>query len=265
MSRKAFTLIELLVVIAIIAILAAILFPVFAQAKAAAKKTASLSNAKQIGLGCLMYDTDFDGVFPIGSGSGWWGPTNGNWVFELQPYVKSTPLFQSPLDSKSKATWPTWMLSQPTAVNISYAANGYMKWDGGGWGMYGAIGMAQSWMDRQSTSETQVTQPSNTILLVEAYSAYPTWGPSDFLTGINWWDYVGFGGLIPDVARDGTPYKVNGTTFSLNNKNGGVNSVNDLTSKTNFTWIDGHSKSMIPTATNPDDNDQTKNLWDTSR
>jgi prepilin-type N-terminal cleavage/methylation domain-containing protein len=62
--KRAFTLIELLVVIAIIAILAAILFPVFAQAKAAAKKTSALSNAKQIGLGILIYTTDYDDYYP---------------------------------------------------------------------------------------------------------------------------------------------------------------------------------------------------------
>jgi prepilin-type N-terminal cleavage/methylation domain-containing protein/prepilin-type processing-associated H-X9-DG protein len=275
MHRKAFTLIELLVVIAIIAILAAILFPVFAQAKAAAKRTAALSNAKQTGLAHLMYDTDNDGMFAIGSGGCWWGPLDGNWVYETQPYIKSIPLLQSPLDSKSQATWPTWMHSQSGAVNISFVANGYMKWDGSGWGMYGISGMDQAhvdprcnsgaWMDRGETNETQVTQPSSTIMLAEAYSAYPLWGPSDFLTGINWWDYVGFGGLIPDTARDGSVYNVNGVAFSKNNKNGGVNSVNDLTSKANFVWIDGHAKSMSPTATNPNDNDQTKNLWDTSR
>jgi prepilin-type N-terminal cleavage/methylation domain-containing protein len=62
--KKAFTLIELLVVIAIIAILAAILFPVFAQAKAAAKKTASISNQKQISLGVTMYGADNDDMYP---------------------------------------------------------------------------------------------------------------------------------------------------------------------------------------------------------
>jgi hypothetical protein len=62
--RKAFTLIELLVVIAIIAILAAILFPVFAQAKEAAKKTACLSNIKQMGLASVMYLNDYDGKYP---------------------------------------------------------------------------------------------------------------------------------------------------------------------------------------------------------
>jgi len=66
--RKAFTLIELLVVIAIIAILAAILFPVFAQAKQAAKKTVSLSNQKQIGLAVVMYASDHDDLYPRNDG-----------------------------------------------------------------------------------------------------------------------------------------------------------------------------------------------------
>src|ERR1700677_1343177 len=62
--KKAFTLIELLVVIAIIAILAAILFPVFAQAKEAAKKTSCLSNMKQLGLADIMYVNDHDDTYP---------------------------------------------------------------------------------------------------------------------------------------------------------------------------------------------------------
>src|SRR5579859_8136114 len=68
MQRKAFTLIELLVVIAIIAILAAILFPVFAQAKEAAKKTSCLSNQKQIALAWPMYANDYDDTMAYGSG-----------------------------------------------------------------------------------------------------------------------------------------------------------------------------------------------------
>ncbi|MER3496366.1 MAG: hypothetical protein C4320_05945, partial [Armatimonadota bacterium] len=63
--KRAFTLIELLVVIAIIAILAAILFPVFAQAKVAAKKTAALSNTKQTATSFLIYTTDSDDTFPL--------------------------------------------------------------------------------------------------------------------------------------------------------------------------------------------------------
>jgi len=87
--RKAFTLIELLVVIAIIAILAAILFPVFAQAKQAAKKTAVLSNAKQICTGQLLYVNDSDDTTPaLGQ---------GDWTDHLYPYVKSEDLFMNPL------------------------------------------------------------------------------------------------------------------------------------------------------------------------
>ena len=85
--RAAFTLIELLVVIAIIAILAAILFPVFAQAKEAAKKTQSLSNVKQIGLGVVMYQSDYDDCFPQSeTGS---GDSYVSWAAVTYPYIKN--------------------------------------------------------------------------------------------------------------------------------------------------------------------------------
>jgi prepilin-type N-terminal cleavage/methylation domain-containing protein len=66
-SQRGFTLIELLVVIAIIAILAAILFPVFAQAREKARQISCLSNLKQIGLGFKMYAQDYDELFPMGN------------------------------------------------------------------------------------------------------------------------------------------------------------------------------------------------------
>src|SRR6188508_2046815 len=79
---RGFTLIELLVVIAIIAILAAILFPVFAQAKEAAKKTASLSQMKQVGTATIMYTADYDDLFPLGltysGATGLWRRTGGH-------------------------------------------------------------------------------------------------------------------------------------------------------------------------------------------
>ncbi|CAN5419418.1 hypothetical protein BH11ARM2_BH11ARM2_36980 [soil metagenome] len=88
--KRAFTLIELLVVIAIIAILAAILFPVFAQAKAAAKKTACLSNAKQIVIGTMIYSSDNEDKFP----SIYDGPNNGgDPIYVTYPYVKNGQLW----------------------------------------------------------------------------------------------------------------------------------------------------------------------------
>jgi prepilin-type N-terminal cleavage/methylation domain-containing protein/prepilin-type processing-associated H-X9-DG protein len=286
MRNKAFTLIELLVVIAIIAILAAILFPVFAQAKAAAKKTQSLSNVKQIGLGTLIYITDNDDIFPMGSNACWWQPQDGGWTYYILPYLKSEPILVSPGDPKSTATWPSWMVGIQGAINISYAGNGFMKWDGAGWGMYGVIGMNQKdtqvradgttcsgWMSKGVTNQSEVGQVAATIMFAERYGSYPIFGPSNFFTGINWWDWVGTGGLVPDGAttgsnyntpRDGTAYLVNGVVFSRNNKNGGMNA--DWQGKSNVVWVDGHASSVSPLATNPDSvNQPSKNLWDIAR
>ena len=88
--KRAFTLIELLVVIAIIAILAAILFPVFAQARAKARGIACLSNVKQVGTAMMMYVQDYDETTPSGRGGGW------EWWTELMPYMKSTDLLMCP-------------------------------------------------------------------------------------------------------------------------------------------------------------------------
>ncbi len=93
MKRNAFTLIELLVVIAIIAILAAILFPVFAQAKAAAKKTACLSNAKQIGTASNLYATDHDDLFPSVYDGGTSENGGGDPVVVMYPYSKNLQIW----------------------------------------------------------------------------------------------------------------------------------------------------------------------------
>lgn len=103
-SKKAFTLIELLVVIAIIAILAAILFPVFAQARTAAKKTQDLSNLRQIGIAFLMYSTDNDDRLPLTTFTGGVRTPKNSWVIQTQPYVKSFGFFRSPGDASR--FWP---------------------------------------------------------------------------------------------------------------------------------------------------------------
>ena len=100
---KAFTLIELLVVIAIIAILAAILFPVFARARENARRTSCTSNLKQIGLGLIQYSQDYDEQMPMDQ----FGPDNdqsgygGNykWMDAAFPYIKSEQIFDCPSDS----------------------------------------------------------------------------------------------------------------------------------------------------------------------
>ena len=93
-GNSAFTLIELLVVIAIIAILAAILFPVFARARENARRSSCQSNLKQIGLGILQYTQDYDESPPTYNALG-----VGGWVNLVQPYIKSYQLFQCPSES----------------------------------------------------------------------------------------------------------------------------------------------------------------------
>jgi len=106
--KRAFTLIELLVVIAIIAILAAILFPVFAQAKAAAKKTSDLSNMKQIGLGITMYAGDVDDMF-VRQCNRVPGSAFPNdimyWPQATQPYVKNWNIFKDPTETDASGVW----------------------------------------------------------------------------------------------------------------------------------------------------------------
>jgi prepilin-type N-terminal cleavage/methylation domain-containing protein/prepilin-type processing-associated H-X9-DG protein len=107
-TRPAFTLIELLVVIAIIAILAAILFPVFAQAREKARAISCLSNTKELGLAVLMYVQDYDESYPMSA----YSPdlaTGGNHVVstmdELYPYVKNAQIFQCP-DNPKQYNYP---------------------------------------------------------------------------------------------------------------------------------------------------------------
>jgi len=98
----AFTLIELLVVIAIIAILAAILFPVFAQARAKARQTSCVSNIKQWALGWTMYVQDYDERGPLAGNEGAPGMFQAQWNFTIQPYIKNQGLLRCPGDPSTQ-------------------------------------------------------------------------------------------------------------------------------------------------------------------
>ena len=136
----AFTLIELLVVIAIIAILAAILFPVFAQAREQARKTSCLSNAKQLGLGVLMYVQDYDETLVPGWNDS--SPTlrdNGStyrtwssWTKLIQPYVKNTNILLCP-DQKDAGFIQSANKTARSEIYAGYGLNyGYLGTFGGG-------------------------------------------------------------------------------------------------------------------------------------
>ncbi len=138
--RQAFTLIELLVVIAIIAIIAAILFPVFQKVRENARRTACLSNMKQIGLAFLQYVQDADERMPNGSGfsdisNGFRGDGSG-WASQLYPDIRSAGVFHCPDDG-------TFALGAQVPVSYGYNLN--------------AAGAAGS----------QFQAPANTVLLFE--------------------------------------------------------------------------------------------------
>lgn len=169
---RGFTLIELLVVIAIIAILAAILFPVFAQARDKARQASCLSNAKQIGLAVTMYVQDYDETFywqkawdeVVELGAGSWGPSYKSyvrWPFAHAPYLKNTEVYKCASDKGSPES------------------RGYAKAPGGGGGTpwhisYGPNLMMFIGYDAKATPTTlaKVTRPADKIALAESIVSY---------------------------------------------------------------------------------------------
>ena len=237
MQRKAFTLIELLVVIAIIAILAAILFPVFAQAKAAAKKTQSLSNVKQLALSTLMYNNDYDDVF-VGNGeplpTNCWG-WQMTWMMHVQPYVKSLDILRDPSDSHQVVTG--------TGPRYSYWANGILGW-GNGWEFRGVINFTHNWAEMAPRNGTAITKPAETILLATRTKPHKSNPP---LEGA----FSPWNGVI--TIADGTD---RGQVLPGQNDCWGKPDptfpglIDDTYSgQSAFSFADGHAKSMKPAQT----------------
>jgi len=261
-KRSGFTLIELLVVIAIIAILAAILFPVFAQAREKARQASCVSNEKQLGLAVLQYVQDYDETYPFGMDDNWdWQQT---WTYTVQPYVKSLGVFQCPDDSINTAT-PPWGGSLNT---ISYAANGYNGWNGSGNQLFGLIGVAQGWISQNTMTLAGVNYPSATILIAEKHAdecvkagkvpAFPAWGPTALITNDTWWDNTYGPQDLPNGTRAQAAYPAG--------PNGGVSAVHSGGTLANFVFCDGHVKAMHPYDTNPDPSSKpSSNLWNAIR
>jgi prepilin-type N-terminal cleavage/methylation domain-containing protein/prepilin-type processing-associated H-X9-DG protein len=179
---RAFTLIELLVVIAIIAILAAILFPVFAQARDKARSASCLSNCKQLGLATMTYAQDYDETLPH-----WWantrvGPTY--WHYWLKPYVKSKQVFVCPsaggcdagaVSNKIDSRWKdpatcNWIGGTRLVHDLDDPAPDDALWYRGS-GSYGWNSCFVSTHDEtgafRGTSLASVNKPAETIMIGE--------------------------------------------------------------------------------------------------
>jgi len=247
---QAFTLIELLVVIAIIAILAAILFPVFAQAREKARAISCASNEKQIGLAILQYVQDFDEMFPKSQGNQGKAAPNHDiwsdtWVDVIQPYVKSYDVFRCPDDPNT--TIPaadSW-----EGVGVSYDANSDNDFPGH-WVAYGPFGYGSvpgDFWNYNSETLGQIVMPADCIMVAERHNGDALKAGVENATEYNSsftetsWASIDEA-LIPDGTRPPAPYPFG--------PNGAVSASHQ--GRANFLFSDGHVKAIVPSNTNPD-------------
>ena len=252
-KRMGFTLIELLVVIAIIALLAAILFPVFARARENARRASCQSNLKQIGIGLLQYTQDYDDFLPyayfgnyndigISTAPGVLGP-NGvedyKWMDAIYPYIKSSQVFNCP--SAVYANSPP--LSAPANYNFrttgswgSYEINA-ASWNGGGIGALppGAVPFPGS----PSIHTAQVEAPATTVWVADGSN----WAGGGAITGNQIPSY-----LVMSAANTLlTAGPFNGFVAITGETDKGVFLARHLDTM-NVLYCDGHVKAMKPTA-----------------
>jgi prepilin-type N-terminal cleavage/methylation domain-containing protein/prepilin-type processing-associated H-X9-DG protein len=216
MKRRAFTLIELLVVIAIIAILAAILFPVFAQAREKARQAACQSNLKQIGTAFAMYIQDYDSTWP-GANPGNWDdctamPGKGDWSGWIGnlilPYTKNTAIYKCP----SKNTGP------------SVANNGC------GTTTYGVVSYGFNYASLFGVAEADLNEPANQMVMWDGGSA---WADCGYKSGCGLWanrDVCWYALKIGAPLQSGMNCGANDANVAWHN-----NGVDVL-------WADGHVK-----------------------
>lgn len=179
-ARRAFTLIELLVVIAIIAILAAILFPVFAQAREKARQTSCVSNMKQLGTAAQMYNQDYDGLYvPPYKYQGTASCANLDWWDDLlQPYTKNRQISVCPSRKFTvgcEATRNKWA-NNGTEKWQSYGVNTVESWPTTGWSGATRFGYrkplaAGATTFGESVHEAEIYEPAGTIWLVDVLAA----------------------------------------------------------------------------------------------
>lgn len=216
MKRHAFTLIELLVVIAIIAILAAILFPVFAQAKQSAKKTQALAHLKQIGTAATIYATDYDDRFPsIFDGA----PAGGNPEVVMQPYMRNGNMWYVNREDKTTFTVDAAGNYIPGRSDFGYnwgfeirSAEGVID------GETCTIGLAVSACSGNRVnvgkSITQFANPSRTFLFGDTYDTPRQtiggdgWQLDVFPTGVTQNSRLRYGGQMVYVMADSSARSV---------------------------------------------------------